>query len=79
VTGGWIYVAVAALHLPGIAILALLLRDLAASDPPDAPEPSGGPGGGTPPGWRWQRRPRRDRGPRPARSSVARSGPAARG
>jgi hypothetical protein len=72
VTGGWIYVAVAALHLPGVAILALLLRDLAGSDPPESPEPSGGPGGGPPRGWRWQRRPRRQGGPRPARSRVAR-------
>jgi hypothetical protein len=73
VTGGWIYVAVAALHLPGIAILALLLRDLAGSDPADAPEPSGGPGGDPPHGWRWRRRrPRQDGGPRPSRSAVAR-------
>jgi hypothetical protein len=72
VTGGWIYAAVAALHLPGIAILVLLLRDLRRSDPPDAAEPSGGPGGGTPNGWRWRRRPRRDGGPHPARSALAR-------
>jgi hypothetical protein len=48
---------VASLHLPGIAILALLLRDLARSDPPDAAE-TGHAGGGPPPGWRWRRRPR---------------------
>jgi hypothetical protein len=52
----WIYAIVASLHVPGIALLALLLRDLARSDPPDAPE-TGPPGGGPPPGWRWQRRP----------------------
>jgi hypothetical protein len=49
-----------------------VLRDLAGSDPADAPEPSGGPGGGPPHGWRWRRRPRRDDGPRPSRSAVAR-------
>jgi hypothetical protein len=56
VSGIWIYAIVASLHLPGIALLALLLRDLARSDPPDPPE-AGPPGGGPPPGWRWQRRP----------------------
>lgn len=56
-SGVWIYAVVAGLHLPGIAILAFLLRDLARSDPPDAPE-NGPPGGGPPPGWRWRRRPR---------------------
>jgi hypothetical protein len=57
VSGIWIYAVVASLHLPGIAILALLLRDLSRSDPPDAPE-AGPPDGGPPPGWRWRRRPR---------------------
>jgi len=56
-SGIWIYAAVASLHVPGIAILALLLRDLAGSDPPDATD-TGPPGGGPPPGWRWRRRPR---------------------
>lgn len=58
---------VASLHLPGIAILALLLRDLAQSDPPDAPG-TGPSGGGPPPGWRWRRRPRPGGGRRTART-----------
>lgn len=58
-SGGWLYVAVASLHLPGIAILIFLLRDLAESDPPDAPDDTGPGGGGPPPGWRWHRRARR--------------------
>jgi hypothetical protein len=66
VSGIWIYVAVASLHLPGIAILALLLRNLADSDPPDAVD-TGEPGGGTPDGWRWHPGPRRDGGRRPVR------------
>lgn len=65
-SGGWIYVAVASLHIPGILILAFLLRNLAQSDPPDGP-PAPGHGGGEPPrGWRWRRRPRRG-GDAPAR------------
>ncbi len=63
---GWIYAVVASLHLPGIAILVLLLRDLARSDPPDAPD-TGPPGGGPPPDWRWRRRPRPGDGRRTAR------------
>jgi len=59
-------VAVASLHVPGIAILVLLLRDLAGSDPPDATD-TGPPGGGPPPGWRWRRRPRPGGGHRDAR------------
>ncbi len=64
----WIYVAVAGLHIPGMAVIALLLRDLARSDPPDGPEP---------PGWRWQRRPRPGGGPRATRSGATRRSPAA--
>ncbi len=73
-TGGWIYVAVASLHLPGIAILAFLLRNLAQSDPPDAPPAPGSGGGGPPPGWRWRRRPRRGCGPPARRAQAARRG-----
>jgi hypothetical protein len=62
-------VVVASLHLPGIAILAWLLRDLADSDPPEAPD-TGPPGGGPPPGWRWRRRPRPGDG---RRSTATRS------
>ncbi len=65
-SGIWIYAAVAALHVPGIALLALLLRDLGRCDPPDSPEPPGGSGGGPPRGWRWQRRRGRDPGPQRA-------------
>jgi hypothetical protein len=68
VSGVWIYAAVAALHVPGIALLALLLRDLGRCDPPDSPEASGGSGGGPQRGWRWQRRPGRDTGPQRARA-----------
>jgi hypothetical protein len=75
-TGGWIYVTVAALHVPGIAILALLLRDLAGSDPPDSPEPPAGPGGGPPRGWRWRRRGGRDSDQRHTRARTARRTPA---
>jgi hypothetical protein len=64
-SGGWLYLAVASLHLPGIAILLFLLRNLADSDPPDAPD-EGDRGGGPPRGWRWHRRPRRG-GDSPAR------------
>jgi hypothetical protein len=70
-TGDWIYVAVASLHLPGIAILIVLLRNLANSDPPDAPDDAGR-GGGPPPGWRWRRRPRRGDGPPARRVHAAR-------
>jgi hypothetical protein len=66
VSGGWLYVAVASLHLPGIAILVFLLRNLAESDPPEAPDDAGHGGGGPPRGWRWHRRPRRG-GRAPAR------------
>jgi hypothetical protein len=66
----WIYAAVAALHVPGMALLALLLRDLGRHDPPDSPEPPGGSGGGPPRGWRWQGRPGRD--PRPRRVRARR-------
>jgi len=59
-------VAVASLHVPGIAVLALLLRDLAGSDPPDSTD-TGPSGGGPPPGWRWRRRPRPGDGRRGAR------------
>jgi hypothetical protein len=69
--GPWIYAAVAALHLPGIAILAFLLRNLADSDPPDAPDADGGQGGGPPRGWRWRRRPHGREGLRPARTRIA--------
>jgi hypothetical protein len=72
VSEGSIYLVVAALHLPGIAILALLLRDLAASDPPDAPAGWDPSGGGPPPGWGWRRRPRRGVGRRPARAALTR-------
>jgi len=51
--------------VPGIAILALLLRDLAGSDPPDAAD-TGPSGGGPPPGWRWRRRPKPGDGHRAA-------------
>jgi hypothetical protein len=59
VSGGWLYVAVASLHVPGVAILALLLRDLRRSDPPDTADDAGRGDGGPPRGWRWHRRPRR--------------------
>jgi hypothetical protein len=73
VSGGWLYLAVASLHLPGIAILAFLLRNLADSDPPDVSEDSGAGGGGPPRGWRWRRRPhRRGDGPAARRSRAAR-------
>lgn len=65
-SGGWIYAVVTGLHLPGIAILVLLLRDLARSDPPDAPQ-TGPSGGGPPPDWRWRRHPRPGNGRRTAR------------
>ncbi len=74
----WIYAAVAALHLPGVALLALLLRDLVRHDPPDAPEPDRGSGGGPPRGWRWQRRPGRNPSPRRAAATAARQGPTRR-
>jgi hypothetical protein len=62
-------VVVASLHIPGIAILALLLRDLAGSDPPEAAD-TGPPGGGPPPGWRWRRRPRPSDGRRTGRTHA---------
>lgn len=65
-SGGWLYVAVASLHLPGIALLVFLLRNLAESDPPEAPDDAGRGGGGEPPrGWHWRRRPRRGGGAHP--------------
>jgi len=67
-SGTWMYALIASLHLPGIAILAYLLRDLAGSDPPDVPD--GPSGGGGPPGWRWRRRPPRPGG-RPRRLRAA--------
>jgi len=80
VSGGWLYVAVASLHLPGIAILVFLLRNLAESDPPDCPDDAGHGGGGPPRGWRWRRRPGRgggepaqDAGRRAARLTDVRS------
>jgi hypothetical protein len=72
VNGTSLYLAIAALHLPGVALLVLLLRDLAGSDPPDSPA-GGPPGGGPPRGWRWRRRPRRGGGsPLPARTAARR-------
>jgi hypothetical protein len=69
VSGNWIYVVVAALHVPGIAVMALLLRDLARSDPPDCPDAPVRLGGGPSPGWHWRpRRPARP-GPRAARTA----------
>lgn len=66
-SGTWMYLVIASLHLPGIAILAYLLRELAGSDPPDLPDGPPG-GGGGPPGWRWRRRP-----PRPGRGRRLRT------
>jgi hypothetical protein len=65
------YAVVAALHLPGIALLVMLLRDLADSDPPEAAG-DGPSGGGGPRGWRWRRRPPRPGGrSQPARARRA--------
>jgi hypothetical protein len=78
VSDTWIYVAVAGLHVPGMAVIALLLRDLARSDPPDVPDSPVRTGAGPePPGWRWHRRPRPGPGPRTARSGATRRSPAA--
>jgi hypothetical protein len=66
----WIYAAVAALHVPGMALLALLLRDLRRCDPPDSPDPPESSGGGPPRGWRWQGR--RGSDPRPRRVRARR-------
>jgi hypothetical protein len=73
VSGGWLYVAVASLHLPGIAILVFLLRNLAGSDPPDAPDDAGHGGGGPSGGWRWHLRPRRGGGVPARRISASRA------
>jgi hypothetical protein len=73
----WVYLAVAALHLPGIGLLAFLLHHLAASDPPE-PVPAAPPPDGPFSDWRWRPRPR----PRPGRGqrgSGAASASAARG
>jgi hypothetical protein len=71
-SGGWLYLAVASLHLPGIALLVFLLRNLAETDPPDAADDRGPGGGGPPRGWRWRRRPRTGDGARVRRAGAVR-------
>jgi hypothetical protein len=65
----WVYLAVAALHLPGIGLLVFLVRNLADSDPPEpaAVVPARPPGPAD--GWRW--RPRAPRAPQRGSGSAA--------